>query len=57
VLVGGGPPAGTAGFAELYPQALLGAASYPQGANSASITRRVARNVDVDGPTRGPTKE
>ena len=40
-----------------YPQALFGAGGYPQGFVSAWITRRHARSVFVDGPTRGPTKE
>ena len=56
--VGGGTsPVSRTGIPRGHPQALLGAAGYPQGAKSASITRRVTRNVDVDGPTRGPTKE
>ena len=40
-----------------YPQALFLSDSYPQGSDSAWITRCHARSVDVDGPTRGPTKE
>ena len=40
-----------------YPQALFPSVSYPQGPDSAWITRCHARSVDVDGPTRGPTKE
>ena len=40
-----------------YPQALFLSDSYPQGSDSAWITRCHTRSVDVDGPTRGPTKE
>ena len=49
--------ASSTGIPRGYPQALFGAGGYPQGFVSAWITRRHARSVFVDGPTRGPTKE
>ena len=50
-------PVSSTGIPRGYPQALSGAGGYPQAVGSASIMLSHARSVDVDGPTRGPTKE
>ena len=53
----GNSPISSVGIHRSHPQALFPSGSYPQGFISAWITRCHARSVDVDGPTRGPTKE
>ena len=53
----GNSPISSVGIHRSHPQALFPSGSYPQGFVSAWITRCHARSVDVDGPTRGPTKE